>query len=170
MRYRFKLTRPLTARGALLVVATLAAGGAVSQTIPKEGKFDVTNCSVSASTVIQFSKTLTANTTELVGNTRSNPPGGPFDLTTFRCLTISLTIDGKSSGSFYCESIDKDGDKWMSRATSEGPTSKLDAIAGTGKYEGMVRSGTSESLGAFPAIKPGTSTACSRQTGTYRLK
>jgi len=58
----------------------------------------------------------------------------------------------------------------MSRATSEGPTSKLDAIAGTGKYEGMVRSGTSESLGAFPAIKPGTSTACSRQTGTYRLK
>jgi hypothetical protein len=45
-----------------------------------------------------------------------------------------------------------------------------ETLAGTGKYEGMVRTATAESLGQFPTIKPGTFQGCNRATGTYKLK
>ena len=42
--------------------------------------------------------------------------------------------------------------------------------AGTGKYEGLVRTASVQTLGPFPAIKPGTFQNCNRQTETYKLK
>jgi hypothetical protein len=58
------------------------------------------------------------------------------------------------------------GDKFFLRLTLGGPKEKAEAIPGTGKYEGLVRTGISESLGVFPRIKPGALTGCTRQTGT----
>ncbi len=43
-------------------------------------------------------------------------------------------------------------------------------VVGTGKYEGMVTTGTVEPLGPFPVIKAGTFQDCNHQTGTYKLK
>ena len=170
MTYRLRTTGSIAARAAFLIVVTLAVAGAAAQTMPKEGKYEYTSCWSGTSNVIQFSKTHIASTSDFIGNNRTNPPGGPFDMTTFHCVGMSSSVDGKETNSNYCEASDKDGDKWMVRTVSQGPQGTNETLAGTGKYVGMVRSGTSESAGAFPAIKPGTFTGCNRQTGTYKLK
>ena len=153
MNSKLKLKRQIANTG--LVAALTVAGSAAAQTFPKEGNYDFTSCFSGTSNVIQFSKTHSVSINEIVGNSRSNPPGGAFDMIAFRCVTLGATFDGKASGSYYCEGIDKDGDKFLVRGTSEGPKGKAEAIAGTGKYDGMVRTGTSESPGVFPQIKPG---------------
>jgi hypothetical protein len=71
-----------------------------------------------------------------------------------------------------CEAIDADGDKRLTSysLTADGKVTR-EVVAGTGKYDGMVTSGTKfESIGPFPTIKAGTSQTCNRQTGTYKLK
>jgi hypothetical protein len=168
MKSKLKLKLQFVNAG--LVAALGVAGSAVAQTLAKEGNYDITNCWSGTSSIIQFSKSHSVSINDLVGNSRSNPPGGAFDMSAFRCVTLGTMIDGKASGSYYCETIDKDGDKFLVRGTNEGPKGKLEAIAGTGKYEGMVRTGTTESLGVFPPIKTGAFTSCNRQTGTYKLK
>jgi hypothetical protein len=44
------------------------------------------------------------------------------------------------------------------------------SLAGTGKYDGMVTTGTYQVLGKFPVIKEGTSQFCNHQVGNYKLK
>jgi hypothetical protein len=148
------------------VAALAVAGFAVAHTHQKEGNYDFTSCYSGTRNVIQFSKTHSVTANELVGNNRSNPPGGAFDMTTFHCVGLATTIDGKASSSSYCETIDMGGDKFFLRLTLGGPKGKAEAIPGTGKYEGLVRTGISESLGVFPRIKPGALTGCTWQTGT----
>jgi len=152
------------------VLLLVGVGAALAADLPKQGSYDVTSCWSGASNAIAFSKTHTASSFELTGTTRSNPPGGPFDMVTFRCVGMSSSIEGKNTGMNLCEVIDKDGDKYLLRSTAEGPKQAQETLAGTGKYEGMVRTGTAESLGQFPIIKPGTFQGCNRGTGTYKLK
>jgi hypothetical protein len=45
-----------------------------------------------------------------------------------------------------------------------------ETVAGTGKYEGMMLTGTVHPLGPFPVAKDGTFQDCNHQTGTYKLK
>lgn len=93
-----------------------------------------------------------------------------FDKSTFRCVGMNASLDGKITGSNVCETIDMDGDKRLSYfSTGDGKTTRTN-LAGTGKYEGMVMVGTVESLGSFPVIKDGTFQSCNHQTGTYKLK
>jgi hypothetical protein len=145
-------------------------GGALAADLPKEGTYDVTSCSSGVGSVIAFSKTHTASSFEVTGTARSNPPGGAFDMVTFRCVGMGSSIEGRNTGMNLCEVIDKDGDKYLVRNTVEGPKSVQETLAGTGKYEGMVRTGTTESVGQFPTIKPGTFQSCNRGTGTDKLK
>ena len=165
-----KMERMHVTVGCFAVLFLAGVGGALAADLPKEGSYDVTSCSSGVSSAIAFSKTHTASSFELTGTTRSNPPGGAFDMTTFRCVGMSSSIEGRNTGMNLCEIIDKDGDKYLVRNTHEGPKSMLETLAGTGKYEGMVRTGTAESVGQFPTIKPGTFQGCNRGTGTYKLK
>jgi hypothetical protein len=121
--------------------------------------------------VITFSKTYTGSSYELTGTVRSNPPGGLFDNSTFRCVGMSASLDGKNTASTLCESVDPDGDKRLSSIlTADGKTTRTQ-ITGTGKWEGIVTTQTAyEQLGPFPTIKEGTGQGCSHQTGTYKLK
>ena len=138
--------------------------------LPKEGSFDFNSCWSGVSNVITFSKTHTANSYEMTGTTRSNPPGGIFDKSTFRCVGMNASLDGKTTGSNVCEAIDADGDKRLSYfSTGDGKTTRTQ-VAGTGKYDGMVMAGTVEPLGSFPVIKDGMFQSCNHQTGTYKLK
>jgi len=134
-------------------------------------RYDHTPCWSGVNTnVITFSKTHTASSYELTGTNRSNPPGGLFDKSTYRCVGMNASFDGKITASAVCEAIDVDGDKRLtSFSTGDGKTTRTH-VAGTGKYEGMVMAGTVEQLGPFPAIKPGTFQDCNHQTGTYKLK
>jgi hypothetical protein len=150
-------------------LALLASGTALAE-YPKEGKYDYTSCWSGTSSLITFSKTHFANNIEFTGSTRSNPSGGFGDMVSFRCIGTIHAFGGKPSGTVVCESVDRDGDKSLTHyAVGEGGA-KRTAIAGTGKFDGMVSSGTTQPLGPFPTIKPGTFQNCNRQTGTYKLK
>jgi hypothetical protein len=154
-----------------LATALIVAGSAVAQTLPKEGSYDFTSCWSGVISTIAFSKTHFAYTYEHTGSTRSNPPGGMFDKNTFRCVGLNDSLDGKRSGHTVCEAIDRDGDKRLTQFSmaSDGKITR-ETVAGTGKYEGIVESGSATPLGPFPTIKTGTYQDCNRQTGTYKLK
>jgi hypothetical protein len=154
-----------------MLVGVIAAGSAFAADLPKEGRYDFTACSSGVSSLIAFSKTHSAVTYEQTGATLSNPPGGMFDKHTFRCVGMNTSLDGKNTGTAVCEAIDKDGDKrlvYFSTA-SDGKITR-EHVAGTGKYEGMVTSGSVMPLGPFPVIKAGTSQGCAHHTGTYKMK
>jgi hypothetical protein len=83
---------------------------------------------------------------------------------------MNASLDGKITASTVCEATDVDGDKRLTYfSTGDGKVTRT-AVAGTGKYEGMVAAGTVQPLGPFPAIKAGTFQDCNHQTGTYKLK
>jgi hypothetical protein len=170
MTYQFTPMHLALARCACAIVATLALGSATAQSPPKEGNYDYISCWSGSSNDIAFSKTHGAGSFEFFVNNHTTPPGGMFDKTSARCVGLGAMLDGKRSGSSYCEATDKDGDKFMVRNLQEGPKATQEGIAGTGKYEGMVRTGISEPLGAFPPPAPGKFTGCARQTGTYKMK
>jgi hypothetical protein len=157
-------------RIAALLAWSLANGSAAGQGFPKEGKFDLMTCQSGTTTTMEVSANARASSNEFIGNTRSTPPGGFLDMTTYHCQSLGVTLNGKYSGSYICEGIDKDGDRYMSRGTTDGAKTTAEVLAGTGKYEGLTRTGSVESVGVFPTIKPGTFTGCSHQTGAYKMK
>ena len=162
------LNRVLSSTVALTGVILI--GSAAAQGIPKEGRYDFSSCWSGLNNIIAFSKTHSAFSYEMTGTTRSNPSGGMFDKSTFRCVGVNYSFEGKVAGTAVCEAVDQDGDKTLTHYAIEGLKATRLQIAGTGKYEGMVSSGTTEPLGPFPAIKPGTFQNCNRQTGTYKMK
>lgn len=166
---KYKLKSQITSVG--MVAALTMAGTAAAADLPKEGRFDVTACWSAVSNDLAFSKTHSAFTFEMTGTILSNPPGGMFDNSTFRCVGMQTVFNGKSGGGNVCEAIDRDGDKRLSQFSiaSDGKVTR-ETVAGTGKYEGIVQTTTVALLGPFPIVKPGTSQACNHQTGTYKLK
>jgi hypothetical protein len=153
---------------ALLIVASPFS--ALAGELPKEGSYDFNSCWSGVANAITFSKTHSASSYEVTGTNRSNPPGGMFDKSTFRCVGMNASLDGKITGSSVCEAIDVDGDKRLAYfSTGDGKETRTQ-VAGTGKYEGLVMAGTIEPLGPFPTIKDGTFQSCNHQTGTYKLK
>jgi hypothetical protein len=151
---------------------------AVAAELPKEGKVDVTGCYTVTTNEITFSKTHTATTYEIIGTNISNPPGGMFDQQSFRCVGVNSIIDGKFSATTFCEGVDKDGDKILTRlivGSVEGVgqddthVGETTVIAGTGKYEGMTRTGTNENY-PIRSAKPGIVQRCGRGTYSYKLK
>ncbi len=144
---------------------------AFSADLPKEGRYDTTNCWSGTVNQIEFSATYTARSVEFTGSVRSNPPGGMFDNSSFRCVGMNESFNGKTSGRNVCEAIDRDGDKRLAVFSfgSDGKTTR-ENIAGTGKYDGMIIDGTIELLGPFPVVKPGMFQGCNHQTGTYKMK
>ena len=156
---------------AYMMIALLAAASAQAADLPKEGSFNFTACWSGTNSLVAFSKTHWAINFEMTGSTRSNPPGGMFDMHSFRCVGTNASFDKKPRFLTVCEAIDRDGDKRLTQFVT-GPDGKLDRqfIAGTGKYEGMSETANVQNLGPFPTIKPGTFQNCNRQTGTYKMK
>jgi hypothetical protein len=166
-----KLIPKLFLRRAGLVVTLGISGAVVAQTLPKEGNYDFSSCWSGVANIVAFDKTHTAFSYEMTGTTQSSPAGTIFDKSTFRCVGMNYVFPGKPmTGTLVCEGIDAQGDKSLSHYVFDGPNTVRTEIAGTGKYEGMVATGTAVSTGPFPVIKPGTFQSCNRQTGTYKLK
>jgi hypothetical protein len=85
---------------------------------------------------------------------------------------MTASFDGKRYGNAACIAIAKDGATRLSRVWYDAD-SKLqrETVAGTGKYDGMVTTGTIQTVKESQAIKPGTQTVeyCNRNVGTYKL-
>ena len=165
-----RATRAILLRRIFVPTALLAFAAAAHAEMPKEGKYDFTSCWSGTSNMLAFSKTHFANNIEFTGSSRASEPGAFGDKSSFRCVGTIHAFGGKPSGTVVCESVDRDGDKNLTHYEGGPDGSKRTAIAGTGKYDGMVSSGTTQALGPFPTVKPGTFQNCNRQTGTYRLK
>lgn len=71
---------------------------AFASELPKEGNYDFTACWSGVSNPISFSKDHTASSYEMIGVTRSNPPGGMFDKHTFRCVGMNASLGEKTRG------------------------------------------------------------------------
>jgi hypothetical protein len=157
--------------GWLVFVIFTFAPSAFTAELPKEGTYDYTSCWTSVRNDINFSKTHTAGSFDLTGTIRSNVPNGAFDKDSFRCVGVTGSIAGKTIGTSVCESVDADGDKRLTYFSvgNDGKTIR-ETVAGTGKYEGLVTTGTVQPLGPFPPIKAGMVQDCNRQSGTYKLK
>lgn len=165
------LQKPRRLAGAVVLLAAGVAGIAAAQGYPKEGNYDFSSCWSGVSNMIAFDKTHVAYSFEMSGTTQTNPPGGAFDKLAFRCVGLNYVFAGKPlSGTTVCEAIDAQGDKSLTHFKTEGPAGTRVAITGTGKYEGMVSTGTTAPVGVFPTIKPGTFQNCNRQTGSYKMK
>jgi hypothetical protein len=139
----------------IFALMILASAPAFAGELPKEGSYDFTSCWSGLGNDITFSKTHTASSYEMTGAIRSNPPGGIFDRETFRCVGINASLGGKNTSSTVCEATDADGNKRLTYFSlgSDGKVTR-EFVVGTGKYEGMVTTGTVEPLGPFPVSKP----------------
>jgi len=152
------------------LVAVASAGSAFAADLPKEGNYDFTSCGSGVINSIAFSKTQSAHSLEITGVVLSNPPGGMFDKGFFRCEGFIAQLDEKVAGNYFCESIYPDGKTLSKFSSAADGTVVRELVAGTGKYEGMVSSGTVVTLAQSMVLKPGTIQTCTHQTGTYKLK
>lgn len=161
------ITRPL----AFIVLAAAGACAFAAVNLPKEGSYDSISCWTGTGNDIAFSKENAGSTYEMVGTVVSMIPGGLGDRSTFRCVGIDTTVQGRKGGGNMCEVIDPDGDKRLNAFHVE-PDGRIvrEMLAGTGKYEGMTMTNTVANLAAMKPAKAGTFQGCNRQTGTYKLK
>lgn len=167
-----RLDCTLRCASATFLVALAISGNATAQSFPKEGRYDYTSCWSGLTHLISFSKSHSAWSFEIMGTNRSNPPGGVFDKETFRCVGTNTLFEGKLVGVSTCDTVDQDGHRRLTHF-APGPDGKVvrSFVAGTGKWDGMVLSGTAVTpLGPFPALKEGTVQNCNHQTGNYKLK
>jgi hypothetical protein len=153
------------------LVTALAATLVLAAELPKDGMYDYTVCFTRESARIDYSKTHFAFSYEETGTAVGKNPGSLFDGEAVRCVGMTMSLDEKRTGGSLCEGVAKDGDRRLTRFwyDNEGKLQR-EQVSGTGKYEGMVTTGSVEPLGPPEEIKPGTVKFCHHATGTYKLK
>ncbi len=152
-------------------VTVACAVGAAAADLPKEGSYDYTTCFTRTITRIEYSPTHFAYIHEDLGTSASNPPGGLFDNESVRCVGMTATFDGKRSGATVCEGVAPNGDKRLTRFWYDDKGEyQREAVAGTGRYDGLVTTGSIKAVGQTERIRPGVTRYCNQGTGTYRLK
>jgi hypothetical protein len=88
-----------TAAGVILA----AAMPVKSAELPKEDTYDTTSRIQEQATTSLVPKPSSHLPMNLVGTQLSNPPGGMFDKTSFRCVGSNVIINGKLSATTFCE-------------------------------------------------------------------
>jgi hypothetical protein len=158
----------LNVAGAVVLLSLIGtASGAV--TLPKEGRFDTHFCFSGTGESIPLTDKALAGAYRLFATIQSNPPGGAFDQTASHCFAIYHVVGGTTIENGYCDIVDADGDKYLVRYSGDFKTGKVEALAGTGKYEGMVLQGEYR-VGNFPTTGPDRFHNCNRYNGQYKLK
>jgi hypothetical protein len=139
--------------------------------MPKDGKLDFNFCLVARYSPVMASPQLNSGIIEAWASAYSNPAGGPFDNQGAQCAVISLSRDGAVENSGYCKQIDKDGDMWLFKFTDRNFVGKLEAVGGTGKYDGLTLTADFKPAGGnVPSAAPGVIQTCNRVVGAYRMR
>jgi len=76
---------------------------------------------------------------------------------------------GSAAGAVNAARRNADGDKYLVRYSGDFKIGKVEAIAGTGKYEGMTLQGEYR-VTNLPTTGPDRFYNCNRYSGTYKLK
>jgi len=147
---------------------------AASAELAKEGEFDFTICFTGTSTDINFDEEHIAFAwVDEKGFVRGHPPGAAFDMMWFRCVGSGGVIEGKRRIDEYCQFADKDGDKMfitdrtVTDLKAKTRDSKIEILAGTGKYTGIKGTGESQPPLIFPEDDPDLFARCVRWNGEY---
>lgn len=152
-----------------VALATLAVGA----DLPKEGSYDYTTCFTRNVTYVEYASTHSAWSYNERGTAVSNPQGSMFDGDEIQCVGMTASLDGKNYGNSACIGVAKDGAKRLTRFwyNSDGKLQR-ETVGGTGKYDGMVTTGTVQAVKEPQGIKPGAQTVeyCNRNIGTYKLR
>lgn len=148
---------------------TLASIPGHSADLPRSGHVNLASCWSGETHVITTSKTHTALGYNMMGTTRTTPPGGVYDMTTFECVGVGTIIEGTYSRTGYCNNVDTDGDKILGKYSATGDKGNYEIINGTGKYVGMKANLTFDVTGQFPMVRQGTLVGCIHATGRYTL-
>ena len=91
---------------AAIAAACILGSLALAADLLKEGTCtDFVSGYSGTSNPMPFSKTHSAELSEITGTSQSNPPGGSFDKVAFRCITLGYSADGKNTATTnYCSS------------------------------------------------------------------
>lgn len=100
---------------------------------------------------VALSNGTTVTVLSQIGIIRDDDPASPLNLSAHDCKGTIVDQGDRESGAGYCMATDKDGDVWWLSWTSDGRTGgNWQAIAGTGKYEGIEGSGTTTFVVGYP--------------------
>jgi hypothetical protein len=166
-KYSLNLQRATAGLAAVLTMI----GFAYAADLPKEGSYDYTTCFTRNSTRIEYSKTHFAYSYEEIGTSVSNPRGALFDDEEVRCVGMTASLDGKRSGGSACLGVAKNGDRRLARFWYDNDGKlKREQVSGSGRYDGMVTTGSVKEVGQAEQVRPGTTKFCNQATGTYKLK
>jgi hypothetical protein len=158
----------LNGLGAVLLLGLIGtASGAV--TLPKEGSFDTNFCFSGTGESMPLTDKALAGSYRMFATVQSIPPGGAFDQSASQCIGVYHMINGTTVETGYCDLVDADGDKYLVRYSGDFKTGKLEALTGTGKYEGMVLQGEYR-VGHLPTTGPDRFYNCNRYSGKYKLR
>lgn len=164
------------ARTLLTTLMFLAGVPTAPAQMAKDGKFDFTICFTGTSQVINFDEQHVAFAwVDEKGFARSHPPGGAFDMMWFRCVGSGGMIEGKRPVDDYCEFADRDGDKVfvthqiVTDLKAKTRDSKVEILAGTGKYTGITGTGESQPPLIFPEDDPDLYARCVQLNGDYKI-
>ena len=154
-----------------LPLAFAATVEAQPAALPKSGDYDYSVCFTRNRNRIDFSKEKFAVSYEETGKAEARVPGSLFDGEHVRCVGMVSTLDGKVRGESVCEGLAADGDRRLTRFwyDAEGKLQR-EQVSGTGKYDGMVTTGSVKSEGQTEVVSPGVVKFCHHATGTYTLK
>jgi hypothetical protein len=156
---------------ALAALASSALGAMAATNLPKEGNYDVVACWTGTGNDLALGKGSLASSYEMVGTVVSMPPGGFADRSTFRCVGMNTSMNGKMGGANICDVVDPDGDHRVNRFEIRADGSVVrEMVSGTGKYEGMTQTNKVEPFPPMKEAKAGTFQGCNRQSGTYKFK
>lgn len=162
----------------LLGVTVLGAGmPTASAQMAKDGPFDFIICVSGTAKAISFDDEHRAFAwIDEEGFAHSNPKGGLFDMTWFRCVGSGGVIEGTRSIADHCEVADQDGDRmflvhrYVIDLATGSRESEVNVMAGTGKYDGIKGIGESQPPVIVPAEdQPGVYVRCVQMNGDYKI-
>lgn len=149
-----------------LAVLSLAAA-AISTALAAETPIEMKGCLVNESSVLDKVGDMTIG---------SNVTRGPVDVTggladklTHDCRVVWSASKAGVEFTNRCIFVDKDGDKTITMASGTPKSFQWKYLSGSGKYQGIMGSGTAEVVTPYPR-SGNVNVSCWQGRGTYTLK
>ena len=138
--------------------------------LPKEIPFEGTSCHVFDRTIISQGDSRVIFNIEGQGVRWSDQPDFPFGRMSVQCVGSGSAIGDQREASGYCDAIDADGDRYVTKYGGGQGKGTWSVVTGTGKFAGMTGEGSNTVI-YFPrtALSPGTVQFCNDEEGTFRL-
>ncbi len=149
------------------VLVALLAGAPVAA--PAQ-TYDLKLCSTTEATVIDRAGDVVVVATQVRGMTDSNPPGGPFDNTSYECRGVMNASKTVVEFSGRCTFVDTDGHKALGAFSGTPKGWEWKFVGGTGKWEGIQGGGLTKPLKQYARLSPTVTAGCAHATGSYSIQ